>query len=45
MDNEFISNITNIILVAHTVLLYPIARYAFTTEKRLTRIETKLDLS
>lgn len=38
-----ISDLSNIILVVHTVLLYPIARYIFTTEKRLTKIETKLE--
>lgn len=43
MNEIDFTSLSNIILVVHTVILYPITKYIFTTEKRLTKIETKLE--
>ena len=42
MDLENVNTLTQIFLVVHTVLFYPLLKYAFLIEKRLTKIETKL---
>lgn len=39
---NFISEFSNILLVIHTVILYPIFKFAFALEKRLTILETEL---
>lgn len=44
MSLDNVNTITQIFLVIHTVLFYPILKYAFILEKRLTAIETILDL-
>lgn len=42
MTIETINSISQILLVVHTVILYPILKYAFLIEKRFTKIETEL---
>ena len=39
---NLISEFSNILLVVHTVILYPIFKFAFALEKRLTILETEL---
>ncbi|MGM0518203.1 MAG: hypothetical protein ACQERD_01010 [Campylobacterota bacterium] len=40
--NFNIESLTNVILVAHTIILYPVSKFIFQTEKRLTILETTL---
>lgn len=44
MNLEILNTLSQILLVVHTVILYPILKYAFLIEKRFTKIETTLDL-
>lgn len=43
MNLETINTISQIILVVHTVLLYPIFKFAYSIEKRLTILEVTED--
>lgn len=40
MSMQIISDLSNILLVTHTLILYPIFKFAFALEKRLTILET-----
>lgn len=42
LDINLINEFSNILLVVHTVILYPIFKFAFALEKRLTILETEL---
>jgi hypothetical protein len=44
MNFENINTLTQIVLAVHTVLFYPVLRFAFILERRLTKIETRLDI-
>ncbi len=37
-----ISDLVNVVLVIHTLLLYPIFKFVFLVEKRITILETKV---
>lgn len=42
LDN--INTVSQIILAVHTLLFYPVLRYAFIIEKRLTTLEAKFEI-
>ena len=42
LNVNLINELSNILLVVHTLVLYPIFKFAFAIEKRLTILETEL---
>lgn len=44
MSLDNINTVTQIVLAFHTILFYPVLKYAFILEKRLVKIETVLDI-
>ncbi len=44
MNLENINTIAQILLVAHTLVLYPIFKFAYLMEKRLTKLEVSNEI-
>ncbi len=41
MNIDIINNISNIILLVHTLVLYPVFKFAINIDRRLTILETQ----
>lgn len=41
MNLDLINNLSNIILLVHTLVLYPVFKFALNIDRRLTILETK----
>ena len=44
MELENINSIAQIVLVAHTLILYPIAKFLLAIDKRITKLEINKEL-